>query len=103
MDEKWLYGFEPQDIFDTISHGRENGMPAFGGSARSEEITVIGTLPEYQRWQLVAYVRSLSGQAPRDAAPGRSDHMQAKPPENEKERETPVVVKPEPDVVGMPK
>jgi cytochrome c oxidase cbb3-type subunit 3 len=102
MDEKWFYGSEPEQVFDTISKGRENGMPAFGGEARAPGINVVGTVPEHQRWQLVAYVRSLSGLASRNAAPGRNDHMQTKPPENEKEPETPVVAPPPPDVV-LPK
>ena len=35
MDDKWIYGYEPEQIFATISQGRPNGMPAFGGSPRS--------------------------------------------------------------------
>jgi cytochrome c oxidase cbb3-type subunit 3 len=94
MDAKWVYGYEPDQIFDTISRGRPNGMPAFGGQARDPGITVAGMLPDYQRWQLVAYVRSLSGLAPSDAAPGRSDHMSAAPPEQNRPRESPVVAPP---------
>jgi cytochrome c oxidase cbb3-type subunit 3 len=51
-DKVWIYGGEPDNIFDTIVQGRANGMPAWGGR-----------IPEYQIWQLVSYVRSLSGQA----------------------------------------
>jgi cytochrome c oxidase cbb3-type subunit 3 len=56
--------------------GRPNGMPAFEGK-----------LTDQQVWQLVAYVRSLSGQLRKDVEPGRSDSMsartapQATPPE----------------------
>src|SRR4051812_23953296 len=75
MDEKWIYGFEPQKIFETISYGRPNGMPAFGGKASAPEIKIVGKLPESQIWQLVGYVRSLSGLAPTNAADGRDDHM----------------------------
>ncbi|HYE34089.1 c-type cytochrome [Methylocaldum sp.] len=32
MDDEWIYGGEPQNIFATIIQGRPNGMPAFGGS-----------------------------------------------------------------------
>ena len=78
MDDKWIYGSRPEQIFATIVEGRPNGMPSFHGK-----------LPDYQVWQLAAYVRSLSGQVPKDAAPGRKDDMHVKEPENSKERETP--------------
>ena len=78
MDAKWSYGSQPDQIFATIVEGRPNGMPSFHGK-----------LPDYQVWQLAAYVRSLSGQVPRDAAPGRNDNMQVKEPENSKDREKP--------------
>jgi len=99
MDDKWLYGYEPDEIFDTISKGRPNGMPAFGGLARDPTIKVVGAVPEYQRWQLVAYVRRLSGLAPRNAATGRDDHMNTRPPENSTDPHPPRVVPPPPDVV----
>jgi hypothetical protein len=35
-------------------------------------------VPEHQVWQLVAYVQSLSGNVPKDAAGGREDHMQTR-------------------------
>jgi cytochrome c oxidase cbb3-type subunit 3 len=78
MDDKWIYGSQPDQIFATIVQGRPNGMPAFGGK-----------LPNYQIWQLAAYVRSLSGNVPKDAAPGRNDDMSVKEPENSKEQEKP--------------
>jgi cytochrome c oxidase cbb3-type subunit 3 len=71
LDEKWRYGSEPQQIFATILDGRPNGMPSFRGK-----------LPEHQAWQITAYVRSLSGLVPKDAAPSRSDHMKNSPPSN---------------------
>jgi cytochrome c oxidase cbb3-type subunit 3 len=70
MDDKWIYGSGPANIFATIIEGRPNGMPAYGGKISASQV-----------WQLVAYVRSLSGLVPKDAASGRSDHMQAKKPE----------------------
>ncbi len=76
MDHKWLYGGEPDQIFATIVEGRPNGMPSFRGK-----------LPDNQIWQLAAYVRSLSGQTPKDASPGRTDNMQLKEPENSKAKE----------------
>ena len=75
-DDQWLYGARPQDIFLSITQGRPNGMPSFGGH-----------IPEDQVWQLVAYVRSLSGQLRQDVAPSRSDALQASQPENTRERE----------------
>jgi cytochrome c oxidase cbb3-type subunit III len=70
MDEQWIYGSDPENIFATIMEGRPNGMPAFRGK-----------IPEQQTWQLVAYVQSLSGMVPKDAASGRADNMQVKPQE----------------------
>ena len=69
-DAKWLYGSEPDQIFATIVEGRPNGMPSFRGK-----------IPDYEVWQLVAYVRSMSGQVSKDAAPGRDDDMNARKPE----------------------
>lgn len=71
MDAKWIYGSDPANIYATIVQGRPNGMPSFRGR-----------IPERQVWQLVAYVRSMSGELPQDVAPGRNDSMQVKPGEN---------------------
>jgi cytochrome c oxidase cbb3-type subunit 3 len=71
MDQTWIYGGNPDQIFATVVEGRPNGMPSYRGK-----------IVDYQLWQIVAYVRSLSGQASSQAAPGRSDQMQSKPPEN---------------------
>jgi cytochrome c oxidase cbb3-type subunit 3 len=71
MDSEWIYGSSPENIFHTIVEGRPNGMPAFRNR-----------IPDQQVWQIVAYVESMSGQAPLDAAPGRDDHMQTRPPES---------------------
>jgi cytochrome c oxidase cbb3-type subunit 3 len=70
MDEKWLYGSKPKNIFATILEGRPNGMPSFRGK-----------IPDQQVWQIVAYIRSMSGHAPLYARPSRSDDISAKPPE----------------------
>jgi cytochrome c oxidase cbb3-type subunit III len=78
MDAKWIYGSSPDQIYSTIVQGRPDGMPAFGGR-----------VPDQQVWQIVAYVQSLSGQTPQDAAPGRDDDMATKKAETRKERETP--------------
>src|SRR3954471_3788986 len=76
MDDKWIYGFTPQDVFTTIAQGRPNGMPAFKDH-----------LVEGQIWQLVSYVRSMSGQVSKISAPNRDDHLKGPPPENTIEME----------------
>ena len=64
----WIYGGEPANIFDTIVKGRPNGMPSWGGR-----------IPEYQIWQLVAYVRSMNGLQPTSASPTRPDTIETNP------------------------
>jgi cytochrome c oxidase cbb3-type subunit 3 len=51
IDNEWIYGNRPANIYDTIVRGRPNGMPSFGGK-----------IPQYQVWQLVTYVRSMAPQ-----------------------------------------
>lgn len=85
MDEKWFYGHEPEQIYETIMNGRPNGMPSFRGR-----------IPEEQVWQLVAYVRSMSGLASRAAAPGRADGISAAPAENQRARMNPQTTGPTP-------
>lgn len=76
MDSEWIYGSAPQQIYADIVQGRPNGMPSFGGK-----------IPEYQVWELVAYVRSLSGQLPSDVAPSRSDEMPVAKAEQARKKE----------------
>ena len=64
MDDTWLYGSEPAQVFASIAQGRPNGMPTFGDK-----------IQEAQIWQLVAYVRSLSGLVNKQVEPARSDEM----------------------------
>lgn len=84
MDDEWIYGSDPENIFSTIVEGRPNGMPTFRGR-----------IPNYQVWQIVAYVRSLSGLIPKHIAPSRPDEMVAGPepqrisPEKPKQAFTP--------------
>jgi cytochrome c oxidase cbb3-type subunit III len=78
MDNKWIYGSEPQNVYETIVEGRPNGMPSFRGK-----------IPEQQLWEIVAYVRSMSGQLPKDVSPGREDHMYSKRPEASTPKEHP--------------
>ncbi|HSU20156.1 MAG TPA: cytochrome c [Acidobacteriaceae bacterium] len=77
-DAEWIYGSRPDQIFSTIVQGRPNGMPSFSGK-----------LPDYQVWELVAYVRSLSGQLPSDIAPARSDTMAVAKAEQARKKEHP--------------
>jgi cytochrome c oxidase cbb3-type subunit 3 len=76
MDDFWIYGSHSENIHDTIVEGRPNGMPSFGGK-----------IPDYQVWQITAYVRSMSGLAPRLASPGRPDHMTTKVVEQSRNEE----------------
>lgn len=81
MDNDWIYGSEPGNIFATIMQGRPNGMPSFRNR-----------IPEYQAWEITAYVRSLSGLLPKDVAPSRSDQLHVKPPEQAMPHQTPTGV-----------
>ena len=78
MDANWIYGKDPDAIFATIMEGRPNGMPSFRGR-----------IPEEQAWQIVAYVRSLSGLVSSDSAPNRSDTLLGAPPEGLRKPERP--------------
>jgi cytochrome c oxidase cbb3-type subunit 3 len=67
MDAKWIYGSDPANVFATIVEGRPNGMPSFRGK-----------IPDYQVWELVAFVRSMSGLVPKDVPPPRTDDLHEK-------------------------
>jgi cytochrome c oxidase cbb3-type subunit 3 len=77
-DDVWIYGSSPQDIFRSIAEGRAAGMPSFAGH-----------IPESEIWQLVAFVRSLSGRLRSDVASGRSDTMSGREPEAARDPEQP--------------
>jgi cytochrome c oxidase cbb3-type subunit 3 len=79
MDDKWIYGAKADQIYATISQGRPDGMPSFGGH-----------IPTQQIWQLVAYVQSMSGQVPLTAAPSRNDDLTASQPESRRSPQVPV-------------
>ena len=67
MDDFWIYGGEPQNIYATIIEGRPNGMPSFRRK-----------IPSSQVWQIVAYVQTLKADKPIAFPPGpREDHLQA--------------------------
>lgn len=78
MDNYWIYGSEPGNIFATVIQGRPNGMPSFRNR-----------IPEYQVWEIVAYVRSMSGLLPKDVAPSRNDQLYVRPAEQSMPRQTP--------------
>ena len=61
----WTYGNEPANLFDTVVKGRPNGMPAWGGR-----------IPEYQIWQLVAWIRAMNKLEPSAATPTRTDALE---------------------------
>ena len=78
MDDKWIYGSQPQQIFATIVEGRPNGMPSFRGK-----------IPDYQVWELVAFVRSVGGLGTSGGSPGRSDEMAGPTPPSSMTEQTP--------------
>jgi cytochrome c oxidase cbb3-type subunit III len=79
MDDRWIYGGEPAQIFKTIVEGRPSGMPSFRGK-----------IPDHEVWKLAAYVRSLSGNVAKDAAPGRRDDIAVAPAEQQVPDQPPV-------------
>ncbi|HZE08840.1 MAG TPA: c-type cytochrome [Gemmatimonadaceae bacterium] len=84
-DNEWIYGSDPQNIFSTIVEGRPNGMPSFRGR-----------LPNYQVWELVAYVRALGGLQGKSIRTTRDDHMMYKESEQARDKghPTPTFVPP---------
>jgi mono/diheme cytochrome c family protein len=48
-DGRWHFGGNAGEVYESISEGRPDGMPAWGGR-----------IPDSQIWALVKYVRSLS-------------------------------------------
>jgi cytochrome c oxidase cbb3-type subunit III len=59
------YGDAPDNLFDTISKGRNNGMPSWGGR-----------IPTNQIWQIVTFIRSLRGLEPKTVTPARTEALQ---------------------------
>ena len=78
MDDQWIYGSDPAQIFSTIVEGRPNGMPSFRGKLTNQQV-----------WQLVAYVRSLSGLGGSSVSSSREDHMYLSPDLAIRSREKP--------------
>lgn len=86
IDDKWIYGSDAANVHATIVEGRPNGMPSFRNKVSDAQV-----------WQLVGFVRSLSGQLPKDISPTRSDHMNAKKSEQATEKQTPKNTTPPPE------
>lgn len=78
MDQDWRYGGEIQQIYATIVQGRPNGMPSFRDK-----------IPETQVWEIAAYVRTLTGNADKLAAPSRAEAMSSIPPINNIDKQPP--------------
>jgi cytochrome c oxidase cbb3-type subunit 3 len=78
MDAKWRYGGEMEQIYASIVQGRPNGMPSFRDK-----------IPEQQVWQIAAFVRSLSGNADKLAAPSRLEGMRSITPINNNKKKPP--------------
>jgi cytochrome c oxidase cbb3-type subunit III len=78
MDAQWIYGENSENIYSTIVEGRPNGMPSFRRK-----------IPDNQVQQIVAYVRSMSGQLRKDVEPTRNDSMNARRSEQRTEEKTP--------------
>jgi cytochrome c oxidase cbb3-type subunit 3 len=53
IDDVWIYGNQPANIFESIVEGRPNGMPSFRGK-----------IPDHQVWQITAYVQWLNQHPP---------------------------------------
>jgi mono/diheme cytochrome c family protein len=49
QDGRWHFGGSPGEVYESISEGRPDGMPSWGGRINDAQI-----------WALVAYVRTLS-------------------------------------------
>jgi cytochrome c oxidase cbb3-type subunit 3 len=87
MDSAWIYGFEPANIYASIANGRPNGMPSFRNRIAPSQL-----------WELVAYVRSMSGQGGKAARPNRNDEMEVRTSEAQTTTQKPVLVAPAPTV-----
>ena len=80
IDDNWIYGKEPANIFSSIVEGRPNGMPSFRGKITDQQV-----------WQIAAYIHAMSeqpgaGKPPdRQHLPGR-DALQKEPEKQKKEQ-----------------
>lgn len=58
LDEEWIYGGSPQNIYQSIVQGRPNGMPSYANR-----------IPDDRLWMIVAYLQSISPGAGPGASP----------------------------------
>ena len=72
MDDRWRYGGEIEQIHASIIEGRPNGMPSFRDR-----------IPDNQVWEIAAYIRSMGGNVPKDAASSRGDEIQTGEPKTQ--------------------
>jgi cytochrome c oxidase cbb3-type subunit 3 len=91
LDDKWIYGSDPEQVFAAIVEGRPQGMPSFRNKLTNAQV-----------WQLSAYVRSMSGLVNKNAAPGRDDHMKTNPPPHTIEPQRPTTAPSSPTGGGFP-
>lgn len=70
-DPVWLYGNRDDQIYDSIAHGRSNGMPAWGTK-----------IPQDQIWELVAYIKSMRTPQEPDPPIEPSDEKTPNPVDN---------------------
>ena len=73
MDDEWIYGSSPANIYTSIAEGRPNGMPSYGGH-----------IPDFQIWELATYVRAVGGLESKPERSARSDEMQPRRAEEPK-------------------
>ena len=78
MDDQWRYGGSIDQVHASIIDGRPNGMPAWRGK-----------ITDAQAWQMSAYIRAMSGNVRKDAAPSRREGMAATPPLTQVPRQPP--------------
>ena len=64
MDDEWIYGSSPANVYTSIAEGRPNGMPSYGGH-----------IPDFQIWELTTYVRSVGGLEGQAPSQPRADEM----------------------------
>ena len=78
IDDEWIYGSDPAQIFKTIVEGRPNGMPSFRGKLGNQQV-----------WQLVGYVRVLGGLGGTTVSSSREDHLFLSPNQATRKPEKP--------------
>lgn len=57
MDDRWIYGSQPANLFHTIVEGRPNGMPSFRGRLNDDQV-----------WQIASYLQRYGGRPLRTTA-----------------------------------